>query len=142
VNSLSHNEFNFPIDILFVMAYSVDIKQMEVMKMEKREFQALALRGNAEIGPMMYESIERYYMSNNDYHERHGGVDESKEAFVKRVFGGKVNTPKTIAEKMAAESIRENRWALRGNSAHDKKTLDHYDTLIEEHYMGMFKYGM
>lgn len=110
--------------------------------MMKEEFEALALRGNAEIGPLMYDSIERYYMSDSDYHARFGGRDESKQDFVKRIFGGKVNTPKTIAEKIAAEAIRENRWCLQGNPSADKKRLDEMDTLIMDHYMVMLKYAM
>jgi hypothetical protein len=105
--------------------------------MMKEEFEALALRGNAEIGLMMYESIERFYTSDNDYHNRFGGRNESKQDFVKRVFGGKVNTPKTIAAKIASESIKENRWCLQG---HDKKRLDEMDVLIQEHYETMLKY--
>ena len=106
--------------------------------MMKHEFEALAMRGNAEIGMLMYESIERYYMSDSDYHQQHGGRNESKQDFVKRVFGGKVNTPRTIAD----EANRGNRWCLRGNPSADKKQLDHHETLIREHYETMLKYAM
>ena len=107
--------------------------------MMKHEFEALALRGSAEIGPMMYDAIERFYMSDSDYHAQFGGRDESKQDFVTRVFGGKVNTPKSIARKIADESNRENRWCLRGNAAAD---VDHHETLIREHYGVMLKYAM
>lgn len=110
--------------------------------MTKCEFETLAMRGNAEIGYMMYESIERFYMSDNHYHAAHGGIDETKQDFVKRVFGGKVNTPKTIADKVAAEAIKENRWCLRGNPTATKDRLDNMDALIIEHYGVMFKYSM
>jgi hypothetical protein len=109
--------------------------------MMKKEFEALALRGNAEIGPMMYESIEHFYMSDSDYHARFGGRNETKQEFVRRVFGGKVNTPKTIARKIADESNRENRWCLRGNKAGEAR-LDEYETLIREHYNTLLKYAM
>lgn len=110
--------------------------------MMKSEFEAMALRGNETIGQMMYDSIEHFYTSDNDYHKTHGGVDESKQEFVKRVFGGKVNTPKTIAEKLAKESIAENRYALRGNDTATKTVLDEHDRLITQHYMAMLKYNM
>jgi hypothetical protein len=108
----------------------------------KEEFEALALRGNAEIGGMMYESIEHFYMSEHAYHEQHGGRNETKQDFVKRVFGGKVNTPRTIAVKLADEANRENRFALYGNCHADKKELDYQETLIREHYDVMLKYKM
>ena len=110
--------------------------------MMKQEFEALALRGNAQIGQAMYESIEHFYMSGNEYHRCHGGIEETKEAFVKRVFGGKVNTPKTIAKKAADESNKENRWALRGNPSAGKKELDRHETLIRSHYETMLKHAM
>ena len=101
--------------------------------MMKHEFEALALKGSAEIGAMMYDSIERFYMSDNNYHAQFGGRDESKQDFVKRVFGGKVNTPKSIARKIADEANKENRWFLRGNAHAGQKELDHHETLIREH---------
>lgn len=110
--------------------------------MTKVEFEALALRGNAHIGTEMYASVERFYMSNNNYHEGHGGVDETKQEFVKRVFGGKINTPKTIAAKIATESIKENRWCLQGCTSATKERLDEMDTAISEHYAVMLKYNM
>lgn len=109
--------------------------------MMKHEFEALALRNNETIGVEMYASIERFYLNDNDYHAAHGGVEESKTDFVKRVFGGKVNTPKTIAEKIAAESIKENRWCLRGNDTATKDRLDEMDALILDHYTSIYKHN-
>lgn len=106
--------------------------------MMQYEFEALALRGDAHIGPMMYDSIERFYMSDNNYHQQFGGRDENKRDFVKRVFGGKVNTPKSIARKIIAESIKENRWCLQG---HDKKRLDEMDVLITDHYDAIYRHN-
>jgi hypothetical protein len=110
--------------------------------MTKQEFEGMALKNNETIGPMMYDSIEHFYISNNEYHRTHGGINEGKRAFVKRVFNGKVNTPKTIATKIAKEAIAENRYALRGNPSSTKTRLDEHDTLITEHYMTMMKYKM
>ena len=100
--------------------------------MMKPEFEALALRRSAEIPSSLYDLIERFYMSENDYHAAHGGLYETKQDFVRRVFGGKVNTPKTIAEKMAQEAIRENRWALR-NSPIGDDLLKKMDEAIHAH---------
>ncbi|MBQ1792439.1 MAG: hypothetical protein II008_19850 [Oscillospiraceae bacterium] len=108
--------------------------------MMKSEFEALALKGNAEIGPVMYQMIERFYTSENDYHAAHGGLYETKQQFVKRVFGGKVNTPCSIAKKIAAESIRENRWALKGTCQSDE-TLTEMDKAITDHYMTIYRRG-
>lgn len=110
--------------------------------MMKQEFEALALRGDASIGVEMYLAIERFYMSENDYHATHGGVYESKRDFVKRVFGGKVNTPKAIARKVAEESMRENRYLLRHNSTATKERLDEMDSAILNHYMTLYRYNM
>lgn len=110
--------------------------------MTKQEFEALAIRGSAEIGVEMYNSIERFYMSDNNYHEQHGGRNEHKTEFVKRVFGGKVNTPKTIMQKLANEAIKENLYCLQGNDTATKDRLDHMDALIIEHYETMLKYNM
>jgi hypothetical protein len=109
--------------------------------MMKAEFEALALRGNAEIGPLMYENIERFYTSENDYKAAHGigGIYENKRDFVRRVFGGKVNTPKTIAEKIARESMKENRWALRGTpTGENAAMLKEMDEKILDHYMQIY----
>lgn len=68
--------------------------------MTKSEFEQLAIRNNAgTITLPLYETIERFYMSESKYHQTHGGINETKQEFVKRVFGGKVNTPKTILKK-------------------------------------------
>ena len=109
--------------------------------MMKQEFEALALRGGATIGSDMYRSIERFYVSENDYHAAHGGIYETKQEFVKRVFGGKVNTPKSIAQKIAAESIKENRWALRSHPITEER-LKEMDEAIMSHYMTLYRYGM
>lgn len=82
--------------------------------MLKREFEQLALRKSVCISSMLYASIEAFYMSDNWYRQKHGGVAESKQDFVKRVFGGKVNTPASIVRKITAEACKENRWCLAG----------------------------
>lgn len=102
--------------------------------MQKHEFEKLAIRGNGTISCLLYETIERFYMSENNYHKFHGGIDESKQDFVKRVFGGKVNTPTTILEKITKEAQRENRYCLQGMKSADKKSLDEMDAVTEEHY--------
>ena len=111
--------------------------------MMKQEFEHLALRNNAEIGIEMYKSIERFYTSVNDYKRKFGinGIYENKRDFVKRVFGGKVNTPKTIAEKIIREAIKENRYMLEGCPSATPKALKHMDEAIEEHYMYLFRRG-
>ena len=101
--------------------------------MMKSEFENLAIRGNVEISFPLYEAIERLYTSDNEYHQEHGGIYETKQEFVKRVFGGKVNTPKTILKKTIDEIIRENTWCLRFNNV-SKTRLDEMNTAIEEHY--------
>ncbi|SFR97113.1 hypothetical protein [Anaeromicropila populeti] len=78
--------------------------------MMKVEFERMTLRGNEEISSTLYDTIERFYMSQNDYHRVHGGINETKEDFCKRVFGGKVNTAKTIAVKILKERISENEF--------------------------------
>lgn len=101
--------------------------------MTKSEFEQLAIRNNAgTITVLLYETIERFYMSDNEYHKKHGGINETKQDFVKRVFGGKVNTPKTILEKIIAESIRENTWCLR-NTRNTKSDYDRMNACIKEH---------
>ena len=106
--------------------------------MMKSEFEALALRNDATIGPALYEAIERFYTSENDYHATHGGLYETKQQFVKRVFGGKVNTPHSIAVKIAAESIRENRWFLTSTN---EERLQEMDKAIKNHYMTIYRHG-
>ena len=102
--------------------------------MMKQEFQEMAIRENeSSISDMIYESIERFYMSDNNYHRTHGGIDETKQEFVKRVFGGKVNTPKTIAKKILIEAIKENTYCLQGCTvSKDKKRMDEMNLLISE----------
>lgn len=102
--------------------------------MTKSEFEQLAIRNNAgTITLPLYKTIERFYMSETEYHKTHGGINETKQEFVKRVFGGKVNTPTTILKKIIAESIRENTWCLKGTS-NTKADFDRMNTCIEEHY--------
>ena len=101
--------------------------------MMKSEFENLAIRNNATISLPLYEVIERLYTSDNNYHQEHGGINETKQEFVKRVFGGKVNTPKTILKKTIAEIIRENAWCLQGCNV-SKTRLDEMNTAIKEHY--------
>ena len=108
--------------------------------MTKQEFEQLALRNNESIGMEMFASVNYFYMSENDYHKKNGGIEESKQAFVKRVYGGKVNTPKTICEKTANESDKENRFALRGNAS--AESLNSMTKIIKEHYNTMLKYCM
>jgi len=121
--------FGYPVNLKFIGGYN----------MNKQEFEQLALRNNETISPAIYDSIERFYMSNNDYHAYHGGIEEDKQSFVKRVFNGKVNTPKTITKKLIAESIKSNRWCLQG---HNKQRLDEMDRQITEHYTYIYEYNM
>lgn len=101
--------------------------------MMKSEFEELAIRKNAgSISGLLYSMIERFYTSDNEYHTVNGGKYETKQQFVKRVFGGKVNTPRTILKKIIAEAQRENRYALRGCNI-SKKRLDEMDRMIEKH---------
>lgn len=97
--------------------------------MMKHEFETLAIRGNETISPVLYDTIERMYNSENNYHAAHGGINESKSDFVKRVFGGKVNTAKTILKKITAEVINENRYALLGCQVTDER-LAEMDAII------------
>lgn len=101
--------------------------------MLKSEFERLALRGNATIGVYIYRAIERYYMSDDDYHRLHGGPQEDKRNFVRRVFGGKVNTPRSIVRKFAEESIRENRWFLRSHNLPESR-LKEMDRVLRHHF--------
>lgn len=92
--------------------------------MMKFEFEALAMRNGEMISPVLYDTIERMYTSENGYHAVHGGTDESKTDFVKRVFGGKVNTAKSILKKITAEVIAENRYSLLGCSVDCQRLLE------------------
>lgn len=109
--------------------------------MNKAEFEKLAMRNDTKIGVLMYESIENFYMCDNQYHQFNGGIDETKQEFVNRVFGGKINTPRTIAIKIANEAIKENRYALRSNKAAQNR-LEEMDNLIRNHYNGLLKFNM
>lgn len=101
--------------------------------MMKSEFEKLAIRNNEEISYPLFETIERFYMSDNEYHKTHGGIYETKQEFVKRVFGGKVNTPKSALKKIIDEAIRENTWAL-GGRIDTKENYDRMNAMIAEHY--------
>lgn len=109
------------------------VHEREIKAMMKSEFEALAIRGSETISYPLYSTIERFYTSENEYHKAHGGIYESKQDFVKRVFGGKVNTAKTVLKKIIAESIRENRWALRGCPSVTDESLNEMDKLIADH---------
>lgn len=90
--------------------------------MLKHEFERLAMRGDATISNEGFETVNRLYMSDNDYHRYNGGIDELKTDFVQRVFGGKVNTEKTIALKLCAENIRDCHFAVgRYNEAENQR---------------------
>lgn len=110
--------------------------------MTKQEFENLALRDNATISCLLYDMVEYFYMSENNYHRYHGGINETKQEFVKRVFGGKVNTPKTILEKTIKEAQAENRYALIGCPSATENELNRMDMLIAEHlsYCARFDY--
>lgn len=111
--------------------------------MTKQEFDSLTMRNGSTINTRLYELIEQYYMSDNDYHYYNNPqhAEEDKQAFCKRVFVGKVNTAKTILAKIIAEQIRENNWCLRGNKTADKAMLDHHALLITEHTTIISKWG-
>lgn len=111
--------------------------------MLKEEFEKLVMiNDNDVIGSSMYDSVEHFYMSDNEYHKYNGGVDETKQEFVARVFGGKINTPQTVCEKLIKESQKENRFMLRYNESATEEKLVYMDRLIREHYETMLKYKM
>lgn len=101
--------------------------------MLKEEFEQLAMSGHGTITGGLYEAIERYYMSESYYYRQFGGVNEDKYQFVKRVFGGKVNTPKSVMKKITAEAIRENRWCLRNHNLTEQELMQ-MDERLTEHY--------
>lgn len=107
--------------------------------MTKTEFEALTIRSGEQLGSYLYDAIEYFYMSGNDYHKHNNpeGADESKVNFCKRVFGGKVNTAKTILKKTIAEAVKENNFALRGNAAAIKDKLDFHARLIVNQLTGI-----
>jgi hypothetical protein len=76
----------------------------------KEEFEKIA---GAEITVLLYESIERSYVSSN----------KDKFEFIGQIFGNK-NTRKTIAIKYAQYRIRENRDALRGTAPERLRKMD------------------
>ena len=103
----------------------------------KEEFEKLAMKSGT-ITSALYEAIENYYMSDSCYHQQFGGVTEDKYQFVKRVFGGKVNTPKSIMKKITSEAIRENRWCLRNHNLTEQE-LKQMDERLTEHYQFLAK---
>lgn len=103
--------------------------------MLKTELESLVMRNDETLPQMAFEEVERYYMSANIYHQYNNphGIEETKQEFAQRVFGGKVNTLRTFALKMVKESIKENEYCLRGNSTHeDKEEMEHMSRLIAE----------
>lgn len=107
--------------------------------MTKTEFEKLAMRNDKSISGLLYERIENFYISENDYHAANGGINESKQDFVKRVFGGKVNTPATIVKKTIIESQKENRYCLLGIDITPER-LAEMDYLIADHINTLAKY--
>ncbi len=105
--------------------------------MLREEFESLAMANGESIPQVMYEQIEYFYMADNDYHAQHGGVDEDQASFVLRVFGGKVNTKRSVLAKLVKETIRENRWALRGNPSCTASKLRQMDRVILFHHRWM-----
>lgn len=109
--------------------------------MLKSEFEQLALRKpGAKIGFYLYCVIEQYYMDDSEYHRLHGGANEDKRSFVKRVFGGKVNTPRSIVRKLTKEAIAANRWDLQGTRVTEER-LKEMDAILHEHYETLAKCG-
>lgn len=101
--------------------------------MTKQEFEKMTLRNGATISALLYDTIESFYTSENEYHAANGGTDESKQDFCARVFGGKVNTPESILKKITAEAQKENRFALRGCPSATEERLAEMDALIAQH---------
>jgi len=103
--------------------------------MLKEEFENLTLRSRETISGLLYDTIERLYTSENDYHSHNNpnGINESKQEFCKRVFGGKANTAKSILAKTIRESMKGNRYCLQyeGKSEMD---FDRLEKLITEQY--------
>jgi hypothetical protein len=101
--------------------------------MMKSELESLVMRDGIELSQMAFEAAERYYMSDNYYHQSNNphGAEETKQEFARRVFGGKVNTIRTFALKLVRESIKENRYCLSGCTI-DAKEMEHMDRLIVE----------
>lgn len=118
--------------------------------MTRQELETLTMRDGEHLPQMAYEAAERYYMSDNYYHEYNNphGADETKQEFAQRVFGGKVNTLRTFALKLVQESIRENEYCLRGNPTHeDKAEMERMNRLIADQLTweacgGKFRYDI
>jgi hypothetical protein len=91
--------------------------------MLQSELESLVMRNGEEIPQMAFEAAERFYMSDNVYHEYNNphGADETKQEFARRVFGGKVNTLRTFTLKLVREAIHENEYCLRGCRVHEDK---------------------
>lgn len=102
--------------------------------MNKQEFLNLSMRGEQTISDELYNSIESRYMSLNNYHKENNpkGIYETKQEFVKRVFGGKVNTPKTILKKIISEAIKENRFFLWDS---DESTMCESENSSQDRYV-------
>jgi hypothetical protein len=91
--------------------------------MMQEEFKKLA--GVREsVSSHIYAEVEDYYMSGK----------EDKQTFVKRIFGGINNTPRSIVRKMAEEACRINREALKYNAAATAEKLDKMDRSILAYY--------
>ena len=103
--------------------------------MLRSELEALTMRNGEELPQMAFESAERYYMSDNDFHKYNNphGTAETKQEFARRVFGGKVNTLRTFTLKMVREAIRENEYCLRGCRVHENpEEIDRMNRRIVE----------
>ena len=105
--------------------------------MNREEFESLTMKKGNRIPQGLYDSVEYFYMSDNAYHAQHGGTCEDKVSFAHRVFGGKVNTLRSIINKLTEEAIRENRWALLGNQTCNESRLSEMDRAIANHYRCM-----
>lgn len=110
--------------------------------MTHQEFTTLTMREGQSINTDLYQIVEYFYMSDNNYHRYNNpqGIDEDKQSFCKRVYGGKVNTAKTILAKTISESQKENRYALQGNASVTKTELDRHDRLIANQYTAISKW--
>lgn len=103
--------------------------------MTRQELESLTMRNGEQLSQMAHEAAEHFYMSDNAYHEHNNphGIEETKQEFAKRVFGGKINTLRTFALKLVQESIKENEYCLRGCPVHeDAEEMNHMNRLIVE----------
>ncbi len=78
--------------------------------MTLNEFDKMTMLFHGQIPPELYAVIEHLYMADDDYHAAHGGVDESKVDFCQRVFGGQVNSPRSLVAKLVKEYRKIRRW--------------------------------